>query len=153
MASKDVVRTVRQMALPVVQEAGLELVEAEFLKEGGGWYLRLYIDKPGGVNHEDCRYVSERVSRLLDEKDLITHSYTLEVSSPGIERPLKKPADFNRFMGKTALINTFAPVNGRKKFCGLLKGTRQDEVLIDIDGEEVVIPLKQIASARLTGIF
>lgn len=152
-ASKDVVEIVRQLTIPVVEEAGMELVDVEFLKEGGSWFLRIFIDKPEGISHEDCRYVSEKVSSLLDLRDPIAHSYTLEVSSPGIERPIKKIEDFNRFAGRRALISTFAPVNGQKKFCGLLMGTREDQVLMDIDGEELFIPLGQIASARLTGVL
>jgi len=148
-----VVEIVRQIALPVVQEAGMELVDVEFLKEGGHWYLRIFIDKPEGIDHEDCRFVSERIDRLLDEKDPIPHSYTLEVSSPGIERPIKKLEDYNRFMGKLAVITTFAPVNGRKKFSGRLLGTRMGDVAIDIDGAEFIIPLEQIASARLAGVL
>jgi ribosome maturation factor RimP len=153
VASHQVVEIVRQIALPVVQEAGMELVDVEFLKEGGHWYLRIFIDKPEGIDHEDCRFVSERIDRLLDEKDPIPHSYTLEVSSPGIERPIKKLEDYNRFMGKLAVITTFAPVNGRKKFSGRLLGTRMGDVAIDIDGAEFIIPLEQIASARLAGVL
>ncbi|MDF9407282.1 MAG: Ribosome maturation factor RimP [Pelotomaculum sp. PtaB.Bin013] len=151
MASHQVVKLVQQIALPIVQEAGIELVDVEFLKEGGRWYLRIFIDKPDGISHEDCRFVSERIDRLLDEKVPISHSYSLEVSSPGIERPIKKLEDYSRFKERSAVVTTFVPINGRKKFSGRLMGTRMGNVVIDIDGTELCIPLEQIASARLAG--
>jgi len=149
VAGQRIVKLVQQLALPITQEVGVELVDVEFLKEGGRWYLRIFIDKPQGINHEDCRLVSEKIDRLLEEKDPIPHSYILEVSSPGIERPLKSLADFNRFSGKLVNITTFAPVNGRKKFRGRLKGVRVADVVIDMEGVELFIPLEQISSARL----
>jgi len=153
VAGHRIVKLVQQMALPVAQEAGMELVDVEFQKEGGRWYLRIFIDKPQGINHEDCRLISEKIDRLLDEKDPIPHSYVLEVSSPGVERPLKSLADFNRFSGKLVNIVTFAPVNGRKKFRGRLKGVQIADVVIDMEGVELFIPLEQIASARLAAEF
>jgi len=153
VASLQVVKLVEQIALPIVQEADLELVDVEFLKEGGRWYLRIFIDKPEGISHEDCRFVSERIDRLLDEKVPISHSYTLEVSSPGIDRPIKKVEDYTRFRGRNIVIATFAPINGRKKFSGRLAGTRMGDVVIDMDGAELFIPLEQIASARLAGVL
>lgn len=149
MAKQKITELVEAVALPVVQEAGLELVDVEFVKEGGRWYLRIFIDKPGGIGLEDCRYVSEKIDQLLDEKDPIPQSYALEVSSPGIERPLKKPADYNRFAGRLANITTFVPYHGKKKFTGRIIGIREDEVVLDIDGSELLIPLEQVASARL----
>lgn len=151
MASQQVVKMVQQLALPIVREAGIELVDVEFLKEGGRWYLRIFIDKPEGISHEDCRFVSERIDKLLDEKVPIAHSYSLEVSSPGIERPIKKLEDYNRFKGRAAVVTTFVPIDGRKKFGGRLMGIRLGKVVIDIDGTELFIPLEQIASARLAG--
>lgn len=153
MANHQVAQLVQQLVLPITQEYGIELVDVEFLKEGAGWYLRIYIDKPEGISHDDCSYVSERIDRLLDEKVAIDHAYTLEVSSPGIERPLKKVEDYNRFTGKIAVLTTFAPIEGQKKFSGCLKGIRADKVMIEIAGKELAIPFKQIASARLAGIL
>lgn len=149
MAKQKIVDLVEEMALPVVQEAGLELVDVEFVKEGGRWYLRIFIDKPGGIDIEDCRYVSERLDKLLDEKDPIPQSYALEVSSPGIERPLKKRDDYNRFAGRLANITTFVPYQGKKKFNGRIKGLRENDVVLEINGSELLIPLKHVASARL----
>ncbi|MCL6634931.1 MAG: ribosome maturation factor RimP [Peptococcaceae bacterium] len=149
MARQKLADIVEEMALPVVQEAGMELVDVEFVKEGGRWYLRLFIDKPGGVGIEDCRYVSERMDRLLDEKDPIPHSYTLEVSSPGIDRPLKKREDYERFAGRLANIATFMPFQGKKKWKGRIKGLSGDKLVLEAEGAELFIPLEQVASARL----
>ncbi|MDD3653071.1 MAG: ribosome maturation factor RimP [Desulfotomaculaceae bacterium] len=153
MAGNRVVKSVQKIALPIVQDAGMELVDVEFVKEGGRWFLRIFMDKPGGINHEDCQFISEKLDRLLDEVDAISHSYILEVSSPGIERPLKSLYDFDRFEGMLANISTYTPVNGRKKFQCRLLGSRGAEVVIDIEGVELLIPFEQIASARLAGDF
>ncbi|MCL6558532.1 MAG: ribosome maturation factor RimP [Firmicutes bacterium] len=149
MARQKIDELVGQLALPVVQEAGLELVDVEFVKEGGRWYLRLFIDKPGGIELDDCQRVSEKIDRLLDERDPIPQSYVLEVSSPGLERPLKKPADYERYAGRLAQITTFAPIEGQKKFTGHLKGLREKNVVLEVKDTEVVIPLEQVVSARL----
>ncbi|OPY59079.1 MAG: Ribosome maturation factor RimP [Pelotomaculum sp. PtaU1.Bin035] len=151
MAGRQIIKFIQQMASPIVQEAGIELVDVEFLKEGGRWYLRIFIDKPGGISHEDCRFVSVKIDRLLEEKDPIPHSYILEVSSPGIERPLKRPDDFNRFVGRLVNITTYVPLDGRKKFNGRLKGMRMSNVVLDMEGLEMFIPIEQVASARLAG--
>ena len=149
MARQKIAELVEKMALPVVQEAGLELVDVEYVKEGSRWYLRIFIDKPGGIDVEDCRYVSERIDKLLDEKDPIPQSYALEVSSPGLDRPLKKRDDYSRFTGRLANIITYMPIQGEKKFSGRLKGLRGNDVILDINGSELLIPLEHVASARL----
>lgn len=149
MAKQKISKLVEEMALPVVQEAGLELVEVRYVKEGGRWYLRIFIDKPGGVGLDDCQKISQEIDKLLDEKDPIPHSYNLEVSSPGVERPLKKPADYVRFAGRLAKITTFTPFNGKKNFTGRIVGIREDNVVLEIDGTEYPIPLVCVASARL----
>jgi len=147
--SLKVTELVEKLASPVVEEAGMELVSVNFVKEGGRWYLRLFIDKPGGIGIEDCRYISEKVDKMLDERDPIPQSYTLEVSSPGIERPLKKLSEFGRFTGRLAAVSTFAPVGGKKKIRGKIMEVRGQDVVFYVDGEELVIPFKQISSARL----
>ncbi|HOV78730.1 MAG TPA: ribosome maturation factor RimP [Bacillota bacterium] len=149
MNSLKVTELVEKLASPVVEEAGMELVSVNFVKEGGRWYLRLFIDKPGGIGIEDCRYISEKVDKMLDERDPIPQSYTLEVSSPGIERPLKKLSEFGRFTGRLAAVSTFAPVGGKKKIRGKIMEVRGQDVVFYVDGEELVIPFKQISSARL----
>jgi ribosome maturation factor RimP len=149
MAKTNIVEKVEEIITPCVQESGLELVDVEFVKEGGSWYLRIFIDKPGGIDLEDCGQLSQKIDRLLDEKDLIPQSYHLEVSSPGIERPLKKISDYNRFAGEMALITTFVPFDGKKKITGRITAARGDDIVIDSDGKELSIPFRQVASARL----
>lgn len=149
MSKTRIVELVEEIITPCVQESGLELVDVEFVREGGSWYLRIYVDKPGGIDIEDCGRLSQKIDRLLDEKDLIPQSYHLEVSSPGIERPLKKISDYKRFTGELAVITTFVPFDGKKKITGRIMAARGDDIVIDSDGKELSIPFKQVASARL----
>lgn len=149
MANNSVAAVAENISAPVVEEMGLELVDVEYLKEGGRRILRVYIDKPGGVGHDDCEAVSKRLDALLDEKDPIPQSYYLEVSSPGIERPLKKLRDFQRFAGHMIRVTTFAPLEGRKKFTGRLAGVEEGALILEDNGNPVSIPLDQVASARL----
>jgi ribosome maturation factor RimP len=134
MSKKKITEIVEEIALPVVQEAGLELVDVDYVKEGGHWYLRIFIDKPGGVGIEDCRFISLKIDKLLDEKD----------------RPLKKPADFNRYKGRKAIIKTYQPINGKKEFSGRLEGVQADSVVLDTDESgQLLIPMAQVALAQL----
>lgn len=149
MEKEKLIKEVWELAEPVVLAKGMELVEVEWQRERQGWVLRLYIDKPGGVNLGDCVKVSEVISDLLDAKDLIHHSYHLEVSSPGIERPLRKKEDFKRFAGDKVRITLKNPLSGRKNFTGLLKGLEGEEVILEIDGGEVRIPYEEIKKAQL----
>jgi len=149
LAKQKIVEIVKKIVLPVTQEAGLELVDINYIKEGGSWYLRIFIDKDGGVGVEDCRQVSMDIDKLLDEKDPISQAYYLEVSSPGIERPLKKLEDYDRFAGNLVLINTYEPYGGKKKFSGRITGTRGKDVVIEEDGKDLTLPFEQISSARL----
>lgn len=153
MARQKTVELIEELVLPIVEEAGLELADVEFVKEGSRWCLRVFIDKPGGIGIEDCRYISEKLDKLLDEKDPIPHSYALEVSSPGIERPLKKPADYVRFTGRLANITTFAPLDGKKNFSGRIIGISGNNLVLDTEGTEFSVPLDQVASARLVVEF
>ncbi|MCL6612168.1 MAG: ribosome maturation factor RimP [Peptococcaceae bacterium] len=149
MVKKNIAAAVEKISAPVVEELGLELVDVEFVKEGGRWILRVYIDKPGGVSHHDCEAVSHRLDMLLDEMDPIPHSYTLEVSSPGIERPLKKLGDFRRFSGHMVNVTTFAPLAGSRKFTGKIGGVEGNAVILEEEGRKTVIPFDQVASAKL----
>ena len=128
--------TVAQLALPYVQAAGCTLWDVEYIKEAGEWYLRVYIDKEGGVSIEDCEAVSRPLSDKLDEADPIPGSYTFEVSSAGAERPLKRPSDFQRFLGHPVLVKTYKPKDGRKEFAGTLAGYDNGAVLLDMGGAE-----------------
>lgn len=148
-AANRIVDTVAAITAPLVEALGLELVDVEYRKEGGRWFLRVFIDKPGGITHEDCGVVSERLGRVLDEKNLIPNAYFLEVSSPGVERPLKKPADYVRFTGRKAEVVTRSPVNGRRKFTGRIVTAGEGTVRLAVDGSEVDIPYGVIGRARL----
>ena len=119
---KKVTEIVAELARPVVEEHGCTLWDVEYVREAGQWYLRLYLDKDGGVDILDCEAVSRKVSDLLDQADPIEGSYTFEVSSAGAERPLKRPSDFERFLGSPVLVKTYKPKDGRKEFAGVLAG-------------------------------
>ena len=153
MANQNVVMVVEELSAPIIEEMGLELVDVEYIKEGGAQILRIYIDKPGGVTHDECEAVSKRLDVLLEEKDPIPQLYYLEVSSPGIERPLKNLRDFRRFAGYAVRITTFAALDGRKKIIGRLIGIEEGNLTLEEDGKTISIPLKQVASARLHAEF
>ena len=144
MAARDIEATVEEITEKILEDLDLELVDVEYVKERD-WYLRIYIDKDGGIDHEDCKTVSEQIEKILDEKDLIKNPYILEVSSPGIDRQLKKPRDFLREMGKKIDATLFAPLDGVKEFTGTL--SFYDEKELGIDDKK--IPMEKIASVRL----
>ncbi|MEW9050703.1 MAG: ribosome maturation factor RimP [Neobacillus sp.] len=152
-----VTEVVEELAQPIVQELGLELVEIEYVKEGKSWFLRVYIDKDNGVDIEDCGIVSERLSEKLDEIDPITHNYFLEVSSPGAERPLKKAKDFEKAVGKNVFVKTYEPIDGEKSFEGKLLEYNGDSLKIEVKiktrKKTVEIPFEKVANARLAVIF
>lgn len=153
MSKTNVASQIEVLIRPVIEEINLELVDVEFVKEGAQWYLRVYIDKPEGVGLDDCQAVSEKIDIILDEKDPISQSYILEVSSPGIERPLKKADDYLRFAGRLISVNTYAPLNGSKNITGQLIGLEDSKVVIVVDGEQISIPIDKIASAKLVVEF
>lgn len=127
---KKVTELVAELAAPAVAEQGCTLWDVEYVREAGQWYLRLYLDKDGGVDILDCEAVSRKVSDLLDQADPIEGSYTFEVSSAGAERPLKRPSDFERFLGSPVLVKTYKPKDGRKEFAGVLAGYDNGAVLL-----------------------
>jgi ribosome maturation factor RimP len=130
-----------------------ELVDVEFVKESSQWILRVIIDKPEGIQLADCEKVNRLLGDYLDEKDPIERSYNLEVSSPGIERPLKKAADFERFTGREARILTYAAVKGSKKFDGIIMSVEGEDIHLEVDGEKMIIPMDQISKAHLVFRF
>lgn len=134
---------------PIVEGQGFELVDVEYVKEAGNWYLRGYIDKPGGITVNDCEAVSRAFSDKLDEKDFIEDSYIMEISSPGLDRPLKKEKDFARSMGKLVEIRTYRPIEKQKEFCGILNAYDESSVTIDEDGQLRTFDKKDIALIRL----
>ena len=134
---------------PIVESNGFELVDVEYVKEAGNWYLRGYIDKPGGITVNDCETVSRAFSDRLDEDDFIEDSYIMEISSPGLDRPLKKEKDFARSIGKLVEIRTYRPIEKQKEFCGELTAYDNNSVTIDEEGTPHTFDKKDIALVRL----
>lgn len=135
------------MVEPIVIEEGLELVDIEYVREKD-WYLRIYINKENGIDIDDCQRVSSKVAKLLDENDPIKEKYFLEVSSPGIDRPLKKDKDFIAFYGKQVDIQLFAAINGKKKFTGTLLSHSEKQVAISVDEQELTLDRSLVATVR-----
>ena len=127
-------KNTEEILLPMMEELGFELVDVEYVKEGSTWYLRAYIDKPGGINIDDCETVSRRLSDILAEKDYIDEAYILEVSSPGLGRPLKKEKDYKRSLGEEVEIRTYRMIDRQKEFTGILKEYDEKTVTIEPDG-------------------
>ena len=139
---------------PIVDANGFELVDVEYVKEGGTWYLRAYIDKPGGITVDDCELVSRAANEILDEKDFVEDSYVFEVSSPGLGRPLKKEKDFARSIGEEVEVRTFRPINRQKEFIGILCAYDKEIVTIELEDEEKMqINRSDIALIRLAFDF
>jgi ribosome maturation factor RimP len=140
---------VRQMTEPILQSQGLELVDLEYQRETQGWVLRFTIDREGGVTVEDCAEVSRELSAVLEAREPIVNPYVLEVSSPGLTRPLKRPEDFNKYRNHLVKVKTFEPVEGRRNFRGILLGLEDDKVRLEMEGQSYVIPFRGIAKANL----
>ena len=155
--SKKVKEIVEELALPILEDLKLELVDIEYVKEGKDWFLRIFIDSDGGVDIEVCGTVSEKLSEKLDEIDPIPYNYFLEVSSPGAERPLKKDADFEKSIGKQVYIKTYEPIDGEKVFEGQLTAfdgkTVTVTIMIKTRKKTVEIPYEKVANARLAVTF
>ncbi len=147
-------KKVEALVLPIVEEKNFELVDVEFVKEGPNWYLRIYIDKEGGVDINDCEYVSRTLEAKLDEADPIEQAYILEVSSPGIDRPLKKESDFVKYAGEIVDVKLYKAFEGSKEYQGALKGLENNIVTItDENGKDISFDRKDIAGIRLAVIF
>ena len=151
----SVVETVTELVTPILDERRFELVDAEFVKEGKSWYLRIYIDKPGGINIEECALVSDLLGEKLDDcdPDPIPQAYFLEVSSPGAERPLKKERDYERALNSYIHVSLYQPLEGNKVYEGTMVDLKPDELTLEYMDKTrqktIVIPRKQIAQARL----
>lgn len=154
MAHKDIERAAEELLTPLLEAEGIEIVDVEYVRERN-WILRLFIDKDGGVDLNDCQKVSEEAGRLLDEKDLIPDNYMLEVSSPGVDRVIKKDRDFVRFAGSEVDEKLFAPLTegdkASKAFTAVLDGLTEsgDVALHKEDGEALVIPRNKVSQIRL----
>ena len=149
MAKAPVTQSVAGFIEPTLLAKELELVDVEFKKEGKTWVLRIFIDKEGGVNLEDCQNASHLVGDLIEVENIIESVYTLEVSSPGLNRVLKKEKDFIKFVGKKICVQCHGPLNGRKKFTGHLKDFKEQMIYLEMDGQPHTIPLNRVAKANL----
>lgn len=138
-----------QFAQPLVEANGCKLWDVEYVREGGEWFLRLYIDKDGGVDINDCEAVSRAVDPVLDEKDPIPESYRFEVCSAGLERVLKRPSDFAQFMGTPVLVRLYRPRDGRKEFAGTLSGYDDGRVTVTVNGTPIIFEKSEVALVRL----
>ena len=132
MAREVYERKTEVLLKPLMEERQFELVDVEFVKEAGNWFLRVYIDKPGGITIDDCELISRALSDKLDEEDFIVESYILEVSSPGLGRPLKKEKDFVRSQGQSVEVKLFRPIEKQKEFTGILKSWDKDTVTLNL---------------------
>ena len=138
-----------ELIMPIVEANHFELVDVEYVKEAGNWYLRIYIDKEGGININDCELVSRAFSDILDKEDFIEDAYILEVSSPGLGRPLKKDKDFQRNLGEEVEVRTYKPINKQKEFVGLLDAWDKESVTLQMEnGETMTISRSDIALIR-----
>ncbi len=150
MQAKDIVKLAEELAMPIIEQNGFEFVDAEFVKEGPNKYLRVYVDKDGGITIDDC----EIVSRYLDERlsdDITDEPYILEVSSPGLDRVLKRDHEYMKYKGRTVDVKLFKALEGQKEFRGTLVGLEEDNVVITADdGRELSFPRRDVASTRLS---
>lgn len=149
MSNKNIKTIAEEITLPIIEQLGYELVDLEYKKEGPHWYLRIYIDKAGGISTDDCQKVSERISDVLDVKDPIPHSYFLEVSSIGLDRPLKRDEDFVRFKGHEVDVKLYKARSGKKDYTGELIGLIDNDILINVDGSIISFSRNQIAIVKL----
>lgn len=138
------------LAGPVAAQFGCGLWDVEYVKEAGQWYLRVYIDKEGGVSIEDCENVSRALDPILDEKDPIAESYIFEVSSAGLERSLKKPEHFPPFIGKTVEVKLYSPLNGSKSYTGELAAYRDGDITLRREDGELTFEKQQIANVHVS---
>lgn len=147
---KNIVEIVEQMLEPIMEENKCELVDVEYLKENGQWYLRVYADKENGITIDDCEIISRALEVKLDAEDPIDEAYILEVSSPGLDRVLKKDKDFQRYMGYSVDVKLYKAINKQKEFTGILEAFNDENITIDVDGQEMVFERSKIAMVRLT---
>ena len=149
-AKSLLVEQIEQLATPILQHHNMELVDLQFQHEHGQWVLRFFLDKPGGITLDDCATMSDHLGGALDAADLIQQSYSLEVSSPGINRPLKKESDYQRFVGEKVDVTLYAPVNGRRHFRGTIQAVQSGVVTVeDASHASFELPLEGVAKAKL----
>lgn len=149
MAYSKTETAVWQLAEPIAAESGFYIYDIEYIKEGGLWFLRVYIDKDDGITMDECEAFSRTLSDTLDEANPISGNYYLEVSSPGIERRLKTEAHFRRYIGSVIDISLYKTVNGSKLITGILKKYENNEIAVEADGEDILLPLSSVSKANL----
>ena len=150
MDKSEIMAKIARIGERVTRGMALEMVSFDLERQRGGWFLRFFIDKPGGVTLEDCQTASKQLGAELDVEDAIEDRYTLEVSSPGLDRPLRSDEDFHRFTGRLAAVHTFKPILGRRHFAGRLRSLDEGIVtIVDAEGRPWAIPRSAISKARL----
>lgn len=147
--TKPLLELIEELIEPIITSEGMELIDIEYRRESRGWVIRFYIDKEGELTLTHCSHLSKEIGDLLEVKDLIPHNYILEVSSPGLNRPLKKENDFITYVGETIKVKTFKPIDQRKRFQGTLLGYKEGKVMLSSDNQEVHIPFPLIAKANI----
>lgn len=153
MSAPKMKSIVESFAAPYLEENGFELVDVEYVREGSNWFLRVYVDKEGGIDIDDCGRISEFISAKLDELDPISDAYFLEVSSPGAERPLKKAEDVAKAVGEHVFVTTYEQIDGAKEFEGRLEAFDGETLTIVVGRRKHAIPYDKVASARLAIVF
>jgi ribosome maturation factor RimP len=149
LKTPSIVKQVESLVEPILEEMGYELVDVEYVSNCGRWILRLFVDKEGGVTVGDCARISEELGDLIDVKEFIRHKYNLEVSSPGLNRPLKKEKDLIRALGKRVKVRTAKPIEGRRNFTGVLLRYGDGNLCLDVDGREVALSWADVAKANV----
>jgi len=149
MAKVPIAQSVMDLIEPILVTEGLELVDVEYKKEGPNWFLRIFIDKEEGITVADCQKVSHLLGDLIDVEETIKTPFNLEVSSPGLDRSLKREKDFLKFKGKRICLNSISPIDNRRKFTGILTDFKDQTVYMELDGKPFEIPLSQVAKTNL----
>lgn len=151
MDTRAILNKVEELAAPVIANLGYELIERELVMDAGRWTLRLYIDKEGGVTVDDCARVSRGVGDVIEVEGIVPMKYDLEVSSPGIDRPLRRRGDFEKFKGRQIRLKTLKQINGRGNYKGTLEGMDGDDIVIAVDGAAFKVPYSELAKAKIVG--
>jgi len=149
MKRSDIEKRTEELVTPIIEEGNFELVDVEYVKEGVNWYLRVYADKEGGINIDDCVFISRALEQKLDEENFLEDAYILEVSSPGLGRALKKDKDFKRSLGEEVEIKLYKAIDKQKEFTGFLKSYDEKNIVVDIEGEDFTFARKDIANIHL----
>ncbi len=153
LKTQSIAKQVGNLVEPILEEMGYELVDVEYVSSFGRWILRLFVDKEGGVTIGDCARISEELGDLIDVKEFIRHEYNLEVSSPGLDRPLRKEKDLPHALGKKVRVRIAVPVDGRRNFTGVLLRHEEGILILDVDGREVAISWPEVEKANLVYEF